>query len=138
MTLYLTSAERSLYNALPANLTKLWGGEVVEETGTAWETEDELRTRAERISAKVSPEHKAAWDVFAKKVSKGGMAAVTEADFPEELLPSAILVLGAVGLLQVMNQVLQSAKRADDLNALADLSGARHQILTTNPLVLSF
>ncbi len=135
MTLYLTSAERSLYDKLPSALKKAWGGEVVEETGTAWETDRQLQDRARQLASDASPAVVSAAKKMEKKLKTQGFDAVDMADFPEEALSSVLLMLGAVGLTAVVNRALQNVRNEEDLATVEGLTSIRNQILMSNSLV---
>ncbi len=136
MPLYLTPTEHALYDTLPSRLTKAWGGEVIEETGTAWETENQLKKRADYLRKQLPPRAALAVESMFTRAGMQGLDSVQVADFPPEVLRKALLVLGAVGLTAVMNKALLGAEHADDLSAIAGLSEVRHQILLSNSLVL--
>lgn len=135
MTLYLTKTERALYNKLPASVKKVWGGNVEEETGTAWETEEQLRERAEHLKKTMSPRLCSALEIMSSKVEKKGLDALSFEDIPPAVFPKAMLMLGAVGITTVIDFALQGARISDDLTSLAGLSDVRHQILLSNSLV---
>ncbi|MBI2636383.1 hypothetical protein HYW84_03620 [Candidatus Peregrinibacteria bacterium] len=136
MTIYLTKAERKLYDRLPVSMKKAWGGKVEEETGTAWETNEELIERADYLRSQLPPRLGLALEHMVSKAGKEGLDAVGVDDFPSEVLTKALLVLGAVGLTAVIHRTLIDAKNTKDLSAVASLSEVRHQILISNSLVL--
>ncbi len=133
MILYLTSTEQELFEKLPASLRASFG--VQSEKGTAYENEEELAKRMMAIAATISPTEKVAAQTVVNTIMEHGADAFREEDFPQHLLPWILLAIGAVGLRQIIGQILEQATGLSDLDGLADLTVARNKILLTNHLL---
>jgi hypothetical protein len=136
-TLYLIPAEREAYDKLPAQLKKAWGGTVESETGTVWETDEELAVRTEYLKKHLSPKIAVRLGKMIQKLQKEGIDAITEEDFPSDFLPHMLSLLGAIGLTPVIYQAVLEAESVKDLEAAASLSWARNQMLMANALLSS-
>ncbi len=134
MSLYLIASERKLYDKLPADLKKSWGGEVKEEMGTAWETDEQLSVRSELAAKHLSPKAAVALGKMIKKLQREGIDAITEKDFPKSAFPHILNLLGAVGLTAVIYETIADAASGDDLDTAETLSNFRHQMLMANAL----
>lgn len=130
MTLYLTNTERQLYDKLPADLKKAWGGEVSEEQGTAWETEEELDARIVTFAEEAAPEVREIARTFRQKIVRKEMDNWSADEIPASLLPTLLFVMGARGLSAMISGALQSSDFA--LDVLSALSEARHMLLKNN------
>lgn len=132
-TLYLTTAERALYAALPASVKSAWGGSVEEERGTAWETEEELQERYSALTENLTPEIRVLAERVQRKITEGkDLDQWSADDMPEESLPTIFFMMGAIGLSPMIERVLPSVRDANDVETVALLSTARHRILETN------
>lgn len=127
-TLYLTAVEREIFAALPKDVIAEWNLEP--ETGAAYETSDVLRVRAGMARFDSYPELLALTAQAAtsgKPIDAGVLAHV-----PESVLPELYFTIGACGLSAVIPVLLTQVKTDDDLEGVAGLSVARHDILRTN------
>lgn len=131
-TLYLIPAERKAYDALPAVVRKAWNGSVEKETGTAWESDEQLQERAMLLGKNTSPKMAVALGKMMEKLQKKGIDAISEKDIPRDAFPQMMAVLGAVGLTAAIYEAIAHAATPDDLDAAMALSGFRHEILLFN------
>lgn len=135
MILYLTPSEKALYDKLPATLKKEWGGEVVEEKGTAWETEDEWQVRLRSVVHDSQPAFRQLAETVIKKMkSKNDPDMWTMKEIPEDILPTVFFLIGAVGMSTIIFQGLGHLSSSEMIEDLATLSFARHQMLKSNAL----
>src|SRR4051812_12735316 len=98
MLLYLTPTERSLFDKLPANLKKAWGGTVEEEKGTAWETEEQLVSRVQYLQQSMPTKLKIGAQKTFITLQAKGFDSLSAQDFPKKVIPYAFMAMGAVGL----------------------------------------
>lgn len=132
MTVYLTKQERKLYDGLPAGLKKSWGGKVEEETGTVWETDEELDARARYAQKNMSARTKLAVQKMFISGEKHGFDNIADVDFPKDALPYVLMAFGAVGLTAVIDGTLRSMESAEEFESLEESTAARHRILLSN------
>ena len=131
MPLYLTKDEKKLYDKLPAALKKAWGGEVVEETGTAWETEEELNRRILALSGPGTPGAKEfAEKIRGKMERKENWQQVDLSEIPQEMLPAMLYILGARGLSTMIQAVLAEAN--PHVESVTTFSEVCHILLQKN------
>lgn len=135
MILYLTSAERKLYDALPAELRNAWSGSVEIETGDAWETPQELQERLQTAPLhrfpKVAAYAQRAW----LALKSGRNLEPLANDLPPESLPILLHLMGATGLSKLMEQMFFSIKTVHEIDTLAHFSDVRHMLLSTNNVI---
>ncbi|NOS67263.1 MAG: hypothetical protein HOO67_02765 [Candidatus Peribacteraceae bacterium] len=130
-TLYLTTAERALYDVLPASVKSAWNGTVEEEKGTAWESDEELEERIVTFSEEATPELKQFVEKIQQKLkNKENPDDLNFSDIPEKLIPTILFVIGARGLSQMLEGLLRQENVA--LSGAAVFSEARHLLLESN------
>ncbi len=128
--LSLTATERAIYDKLPAELKKAWGGKVVIETGTAWETKEELQTRARVVLENMEPTLGEELRSLLLKLSEGADAPTEKLlGTSKQLLPDLLFIIGASGMSLLIAQELAEATTAEDIASAAMLSGLRHTLL---------
>ena len=131
-SLLLTPVEKKLFDALSEDVKEGW--EVVEETGTAYETPRQLQMRYHIASFRRVDAVKK----LVEKIHAGEKVDTLSLDgIPDDLLPELYYTIGAHGLQFLMEQLLQNISTDDDLQTLSGLSTLRHELLATNAEVHS-
>ena len=126
-TLHLTTDERRAFDALPAALREGW--ETVEETGTAYESDEALRIRAYMSSLGDLPHVKAILD----EARAGRITDLSGLqDIPERHQKELFFTIGATGLSFIIAGSLKTATTDDDIEGIAWLSKIRHELLENN------
>ena len=134
MILYLTKAERKLYDKLPASLRKAWGGEVAEEKGTACETAEELQTRAQLLMQE-NPRALRLGQKILSSWQRNGDVPQLDAQEVQNVLPEILMMMGCRGITFALIEMLQTIQDASELETAAAFSLARHHLLLSNALV---
>ncbi len=135
MALYLTPAEQKLFQKLPAELRKGW--KVTEETGTAWETDEQMAERVRYVRKELETKTQLNLQQMFIKFQTKGFEALGSDDFPPEALPYVLYLIGAVGLTKLIHDIIQHAESQDDWSALELCCSARHRLLHSNEVVSS-
>ncbi len=129
--LYLTAEERMVFEKLPAKVREGWI--VMEEMLTSYETERQLKVRR-NIFRRKDPAFEALLAKLEGMKEPGSfddaMAAI--GCVPKSLIMNLLFTMGAGFLRECVQGVLGSVKIADDLRAVAELSGLRHLLLESN------
>ena len=136
-TLYLTPAERKLFDRLSKAVKEQWAGKVEEEKGTAWETEEHLITRLQHLPFSDYPKTKAFAERLLLAIQSGADIESLGSELPSDALPLLFYMLGARGMSVLVAQFLSETKSNDDLEDLAALTSARHAMLKSNALVFA-
>ena len=136
MTLYLLPIERDLYDNLPAKLKQAWEGEVVEETGTAWETDEQLLERIAYARNHLPPKVKTTMQKMLVKADVSGLDSLAAGDLSNQALYYILFALGAVGMTGIISEALRTAGSVEDLTAIEECASVRHQILQNNLVTL--
>ncbi len=135
--LYLTAQEKGLFDALPEGVRSSWKGAIEAEKSTAFETPEDIARRVEIVREGLSPTDKLALTALMDRMNADGIDALDEDSVPPHLFTKVLLVIGASGLSVFLQETISSAADAEDLQAAADISDSRHQILMTNSAVAS-
>ncbi len=131
-TLFLTVSERRRFDALPEKLKADWT--VNDETGTAYETDDELTIRAHMAEVAAFPALKTMIaDMRAgKKVDISTLGAI-----PDDLIPELLFSIGARGISLLIDEMLRNVTMDEEVQAIAGFSHFRRNILESNAKILS-
>ncbi len=135
MTLHLIPSELKLFKKLPAALRK--GVEVIKETGTAWETDEQLVERIQYVQKNIPSKAKTALKKMFVKLDVKGFDGIKASDFPADVLPYLLYMLGAVGLTGMISMTLSTAHSQEDFEAIEECANARHRMLQSNLTLLS-
>jgi len=125
-TLYLTEGEQQQFACLSESLREGWKME--SETGTVYETPEELYVRATMARFDLHPELEA----FVEAVRAGNFDAEIPDDLSEDALQELCFTIGAQGMTSLMTVLFSRIQSDEDLQALASMSMVRHDILKTN------
>ncbi|OIO55353.1 hypothetical protein AUJ46_01520 [Candidatus Peregrinibacteria bacterium CG1_02_54_53] len=129
-TLFLTTEEQKVFQALPDKLREGWTMEV--ERLTAYETVEELAMRQKMASFDEFPQIA----LLAKQVSEGSaLEKLSLHDVPQEVLPELCFTIGATGLTVLMAKLLSVMQNDEDLEGLMGLSLLRHEMLLSNAAI---
>lgn len=135
-TLYVTSEEKELFQALPDSVTSAWDGDIEVETLESYESSSELIVRMRLVTSDGHPEvREFVFNTLEKLQNGGELHANVLDDVPSESLPVVFFGIGAIGLAAIIEMTLHKVQDADDLDGLAALSLVRHIILQTNASV---
>lgn len=129
-SIHLTTEERSLFDALPPSLTSEWT--VEEEKGTAFESPDALKMRAEISPLRRHPLLRAMVDDVRNNKE---MDALQLPDLSEEDIAEFLFTIGARGITVFVKALLLRSQNDEDIRLLSTLTGMRHQILEANASV---
>ncbi len=126
-TLFLTTEEQKVFQALPDKLREGWTVEV--ERSTVYETNEELAMRQKMSSFEEFPQVAS----LAKQVAEGNaLEKLSLNDVPQEVLPELCFCIGATGLSVLMSKLLGEIQSDEDLEGLMGLSLLRHEMLLSN------
>ncbi len=126
-TLYLTAEEKNVFEKLSDSLKEGWT--VNEETGTAYETDEDLEIRYRLARFNSYPQ----LQEMIEKVRNG--AATSEQsleNIPKELLPTLYFTMGAKGIAAAISALLTQIQDDEGVKALAVWSMLRHDLLEAN------
>ncbi|MFH1444638.1 MAG: hypothetical protein ABIG34_04620 [Candidatus Peregrinibacteria bacterium] len=126
-TLYLTTEEQKMFQALSDELKEGWT--VEKEQSTAYETREELEMRQKMSSFDEFPQVAS----LAKQVTEGSpLEKLSLQDVPQEVLPELCFVIGATGLSVLITSLLKEIQSDEDVEGLMGLSLLRHEMLLSN------
>ncbi len=127
--LYLTTAEATLFAALPEAVTK--GHAVTPETSEVYETEQQLEVRRRLLEQN---KKFLALKAQMETMQSESPAVIQKAfaDQPTGAVLPMVFALGARYLTQCIGEVLKSITSADEVEGLLLLSDLRHQIFAVN------
>lgn len=126
-SLFLTSAERKLFDALPEAVRAEW--KVAEEKGTRYETDKELVTRAGLMELETFPQLKK-MVAEGKKGKKMNLSVIAE--IPKDAYPEFFFTIGARGMTQLIGAAFSALKNDDGVQFIAAVSHLRHDVLNAN------
>lgn len=126
--LYLRQNEMAMFQKLNASLRKKWSDKIVEETGTDFETREELDLRVARYAKNPT---------LAKYLSEasGRLAAGEDCgrvlgSMPEKAMRVFLDAIGASGMCALIEMALLSGRMDDAaMQGIVHLSAMRHQQL---------
>ena len=129
-TVYLTSAERSLFDALPDSVRNGW--QIAEETLTVAESPAQRRMRLHLLQLRdpklknfiTEAQGKNSVDELATFVLSMDLKGVSEADLAE-----LFFALGPTALTLIIADSLKKVKTDDDLDGINALVTIRHSLL---------
>ncbi len=131
-TFFLTADERRLFHALPREVRTPWEESLIDEVLTAYETPADLRSRRQSMPFNRYPELKN----LIEKIDASVPADELSFDaLPAEAVPLLLAAIGAAGVSAVIEALLKddtAIRSSDDLEGVAALSRARHQMLEDN------
>ena len=135
-TLYLLPIERDLYDHLSTKIKNAWGGKVVEETGAAWETDEQLLERIAYARNHLPSKAKTTMQKMLVKADVSGLDSIIASDISKEALQYMLFALGAVGLTGIISEALKTVDSVNDLLAIEECTSVRHQILQNDLITL--
>jgi hypothetical protein len=139
-TMFLTTSERAVFDALPRALREGWVERTKEEGGTAYESEKQRETRLRIVAEEYKryPHLQRIAEGALKQVAEGkGPEDLSLEEIPQDALMPLLFSLGASGVSALIEALLGDVKSDEDLSGIAALSEVRHAILESNA-TLSF
>lgn len=125
--LYLTAAERGVFDSLGADLQEGWS--VVEETQESYESDRQIKMRYHLADFTAYPEVQE----LARKFAEGEQ--ITQQDIqniPAGVQQELYFIIGAKGVSALIGLLLQSLDSDEVIEAVAALSTVRHELLRLN------
>lgn len=124
--LYLTGAERKVFEQLPEQLREGW--KVMDETSEAYESPEALSIRAEIASFKKDP----ALKDYIEMLKEKNLDTIQLPDLQDESIADFFFAIGARGIAAFMDTLLLDIRNDEDIRGLAHLSTMRHTLLNIN------
>lgn len=131
-TLFLTAAEQFMFGKLASSLRDGW--DVQTEPLDCFESPRQIKMRYFLADFTLHPEMK----VLAEKIEKQDLGGFTAADLPEGIESEVLFVLGARGVNALIESLLPSVAKDEEVEALATLSAVRHKLLEINSTATHF
>ncbi len=139
-TLFLTKEEKTLFSQFPASVQDAWKGRITEETGSAYETPEQMDARMHAVNYDKYPKAKEIIETIKMSIREGKTPQVSFADFPDGAIDSFLFSLGASGISFLMESMLRMPEQTstkDGMDGLMVLSCVRHETLESNAKVFA-
>ncbi|MBI1812354.1 hypothetical protein HY285_04440 [Candidatus Peregrinibacteria bacterium] len=127
--LYLTKDEQKLFGKLPDSLREGW--EVKEETYTRYESDAVLAMRMQMVR-KEHAKNPMINDLYAKLQGGASLETMQIPSLPDQMVQEFFFTIGARGAKMFIDALMHSLTKDEDIQALADLTETRHQLLLIN------
>lgn len=128
-TLYLTKEEAKVFASFSEELREGWT--VAEEKGTAYESPDVLKMRAEMSRL---GKHAELQPLF-EALQKGSWEAITLPKVSDTVLLEFFFTIGAQGMTAFIRSLLPRIRNDEDVEGVVHLSELRHTMLQTNAAI---
>jgi len=126
-TLFLTSAERATFDALPSSLRDGW--DVQSESLETYESMRQIQIRYSLADFSSHPEINS----FVESIVNGGEPNMDVIDsLSPEVEKEIFFVMGARGVKSLIETLLPEVANDEDVELLASLSVIRHELLSIN------